>query len=199
MPEIPETRESLLLQIQSPENKLAWEEFVEIYRPVVYGVAVSRGLQHADALDLVQNVFVSVANSIAHWEKSHSRVRFRHWILRIAKNATINALTRRPADRAIGGEGLPTELFEQPQTDSASEIDLNLEYKRQLYLCAAEKVRQRVTAANWTAFELTTVKGVSIEDAAQELGKSVGAVYAVRSRIMKRLVELVSKLEEAYE
>lgn len=196
--EIPETRESLLLQIQSPENRAAWEEFVEIYRPVVYGVAVSRGLQHADALDIVQMVFVSVANSIARWEKQGEKTRFRNWLLRIAKNATLNSLTRRPPDQGVGGAGLPPELLEQVPGDAPSELELDLEYKRQLYLRAAEKVRQKVTEANWMAFELTAVEGVSIEDAAQELGKSVGAIYAARSRIMKQLSDFVSQLEQAY-
>lgn len=199
MKEIPETRESLLLQIQSPENRSAWEEFVEIYRPVVYGIAVSRGLQHADALDLVQTVFVSVANSIDRWVKQDEKTRFRNWLLRIAKNATINALTRRPIDQAVGGKGVPQALIEQATSDAPSEIELDLEYKRQLYLRAADKVRAKVSESNWMAFELTAVEGVSIEEVAQDLGKSVGAIYAARSRIMKQLADIVSQLEESYE
>lgn len=199
MKEIPDTRESLLLRIQSQEDRLAWEEFVEIYRPVVYGIATSRGLQHADALDLVQTVFVSVAKSIERWEKRDNKSRFRHWLLRVAKNATINSLTRRPLDQAIGGEGLSKELIEQATWDAPGDLELDLEYKRQLYLRAAEKVRAKVTEANWMAFELTAVEGVSIEDVARELGKSIGAIYAARSRIMKQLSDIVSQLEESYE
>ena len=199
MNEIPETRESLLLQIQSPENRSAWEEFVEIYRPVIYGIAVSRGLQHADALDLVQIVFVAVANSIARWEKQSETTRFRHWILRIAKNATINALTRRPLDQGRGGEGLQPELDEHVRWDAPSDDELDMEYKRQLYLRAADKVQQKVTTDNWMAFQMTAVEGISIETAAAELGKSVGAIYAARSRIMRQLSEFVAQLEESYE
>ena len=199
MKEIPETRESLLLQIQSQENKLAWEEFVEIYRPVVYGVAISRGLQHADALDLVQTVFVSVANSISKWEKTNENSRFRNWLLRIAKNATINALTRQPIDKAVGGDGLADEIMEARQWNAPSEYELDLNYQRQLYLRAAEQVRTKVSKANWLAFELTAVNGLSIEEVALELDKSVGAIYATRSRIMKQLSDIVSRLEESYE
>ncbi len=198
MNEIPETRNSLLLRIRSQENREAWEEFVEIYRPVVYGVAVSRGLQHADALDLVQTVFVSVANSISRWEKLNEKSRFRHWLLRVAKNATINAIGRRPPDRAIGGDGFPQEQMEQLDRNVPSEHELDLEYQHQLYLQAAEKVRGRVTDENWTAFKLTAIEGVSIEEASRELGKSVGSIYATRSRIMKQLSSIVSQLEESY-
>lgn len=197
--EIPETRNSLLLQIKSQENKEAWEEFVELYRPVVYGVAISRGLQHADALDLVQTVFVSVANSISNWEKSNEQSRFRNWLLRVAKNATINAVTRRPPDQAIGGDGFPQEEVQPLRQDFPSEQELDLEYQRQIYVRAAEHVRTRVAEDNWTAFKLTAIDGVSIEQASQELGKTVGAIYAARSRIMKQLSNFISKLEESYE
>lgn len=199
MKEIPETRESLILQIQSPQNRLAWEEFVEIYRPVVYGLAVSRGLQHADAMDLVQTVFISVVNSISHWEKQGEKTRFRNWLLRIAKNATINAVTRRPPDQGIGGDGIPNETLDQLSGGGISEHELDLAYKRQLYLQAAEKVRQKVSHENWMAFEMTAIEGLAIEAVARELGKSVGAIYAARSRIMRQLSDVVSQLEESFE
>lgn len=199
MNEIPETRDSLIVGIQSQQNKEAWEEFVEIYRPVVYGVAISRGLQHADALDLVQLVFVSVAKSISRWEKSSEKTRFRNWILRVAKNATINAITRRPPDQALGGEGFRNEQMEAVSSESPSELELDIEYQRQLYLRAAERIRSCVSQENWTAFQMTAVDGISIEQASKELGKSAGAIYATRSRIMKQLSKLVSQLEESYQ
>ncbi len=199
MKQLPETRDSLLLQLQSQENKEAWEEFVEIYRPVVYGVAVSRGLQHADALDLVQVVFLSIANSIGRWEKLDEKTRFRNWLLRVAKNATINAMTRRPRDRALGGSGWLPDYVANGHWDSPSEHELNLEYQRQLYRRAAEIVRTRVSDENWTAFQLTAIEGMPMEQASQEIGKSIGAIYAARSRIMKQLSSLVSTLEASYE
>ena len=199
MKQIPETRDSLILQLKSAENRDAWEEFVELYRPVVYGVAVSRGLQHADALDLVQVVFLSVANSIARWEKSNEKTRFRHWLLRVAKNATINAMTRRPQDRGLGGDHWIPEHVGNGRWSSPSEPELDLEYRRQLYRRAAETIRTRVSEANWNAFQMTAVEGMSIEQAAHELGKTVGSIYALRSRIMKQLSSLVSDLEAAYE
>ena len=160
---------------------------------------MSRGLQHADALDLVQTVFVSVANSIVRWEKQDGQTRFRNWLLRVAKNATINALTRRPPDQAIGGDGLPVDRLENGDRNNPTEGELDIEYKRQVYLRAAETVRTRVTKANWKAFEMTAIDGLSIEQVAKELGKTTGAIYAARSRIMKQLSEIVSKIEESYE
>jgi len=197
--ELPETRDSLLLKIRSSDNQEAWEQFAEIYRPVVYGLAISRGLQHADAMDLVQTVFVSIVNSISKWEKSNSRSRFRNWLLRVAKNATLNALTRRPPDRAKGGEVSPAgEEFGFDPEDRCL-ADLELEYRRQIFLRAAEEVQCKVSKESWAAFRLTAIERISIEDAAKEVGKSVGAVYATRSRIMKELTRIVSRMEESFQ
>ena len=45
----PETRESLLARLNSPQSDEGWREFAAIYRPLVYRVAKAKGLQHADA------------------------------------------------------------------------------------------------------------------------------------------------------
>ena len=37
----PPARESLILNLRDPQDRRAWEEFVELYRPVVYRVARS--------------------------------------------------------------------------------------------------------------------------------------------------------------
>ena len=101
--EFPETRESLLAQVRSPANREAWDDFALIYRPVIYRLARRRGLQDADAQDLAQRVLMAVASAIGSWEKSNESVRFRHWLRRVARNAIVNALSRRPHDRAAGG------------------------------------------------------------------------------------------------
>lgn len=78
MTEFPETRDRLLVQVRSPANREAWDEFALIYRPVIYRLARHRGLQDADAQDLAQRVLMSVAAAIGRWEKSDESVRFRH-------------------------------------------------------------------------------------------------------------------------
>jgi RNA polymerase sigma-70 factor, ECF subfamily len=99
----PETRDSLLVQVQNPANRDAWELFAQIYRPVIFRTARARGLQHADASDLSQQVLMAVASAIGDWEKRDESTRFRNWLGRVTRNAILNALMRRPKDRAAGG------------------------------------------------------------------------------------------------
>ena len=196
MTEFPETRDSLLVQVRSPGNREAWDQFVQIYRPVIYRLARSRGLQDADAQDLAQQVLIAVASAIATWEKSDEQIRFRHWLRRVARNAIVNALSRRPFDRAVGGSSAQTFLMDQHGDSPQSDAEIELEYRRELYLRAARQVRVDVEPETWRAFELTVIQEMDMDEAALALNKSIGAIYVARSRIMQRLREIIRELEE---
>ncbi|MFN0055056.1 MAG: hypothetical protein ACKV0T_23025 [Planctomycetales bacterium] len=56
----PDTRESLLLRIRDSQDREAWQEFVSIYRPLIYRVARRHGLKNADAQNLAQEVLPKV-------------------------------------------------------------------------------------------------------------------------------------------
>lgn len=194
MSEFPETRDSLLVQVQDPANRDAWELFAQIYRPVIVRIALARGLQHADAQDLSQQVLMAVASAIGHWEKRDESTRFRHWLSRVTKNAILNALMRRPMDLAVGGSSVEEFLREAVDRDGATTALIETELRRELYLRAAEMVKVEFRPDTWQAFELSVAGDLTTEEVAAKLGKSVGAIYTARSRIMFRLREVISEL-----
>ncbi len=196
MTEFPETRATLLVHVKSPENREAWEEFVVIYRPVIYRIARRRGLQDADAQDLAQNVLARVASAIDRYEQQPG-IRFRHWLRRISGNAILSFLTRKPHDIAAGGTAAHDLLSERPEGSPEFEQELSTECMREQYLRAAAIVRSDVNAETWQAFDLTVIQGISCEEAALIIGKSIGTVYAARSRIIKRLREQIGRMREA--
>src|SRR5690348_3236895 len=118
----PETRPSLIIRLKNRADDEAWFEFTEIYRPLVFRLACRRGLQAADADDLVQHVLSSVARVIDRWEDEPHRAQFRTWLSRIATNAILNALTRRPHDRATGDSNLQELLDEHPAAGPDSDL-----------------------------------------------------------------------------
>ena len=194
--QFPDTRASLLLQLQVGDDHEIWQEFVTIYRPIIYRLARKRGMQDADAQDLAQQVLLSIVGSIERWQKTDESVRFRHWLRRVAKNAICNALTRRPHDRAVGGTSIQAFLESQCVVDDKFENEVELEYRRELFLRAASTVRRDVAAETWEVFQLAVIEGVPIEEIAARMSKSVGAAYAARGRVMNRLRRLVEKMEQ---
>ena len=195
MSEMPETRESMLLQIRDLEDAAAWEQFVAVYRPAMYRLARRRGLQDAEAEDLAQQVMINVSRAIGGWRKEAERGTFRSWLLRIARNAIVNALSRGPLDAARGGTSVLEQLAQCPAAEDELVTLIDDEHRRAVFRWAAEEVRLEFQEATWLAFWLTTGEGYSVDQAAKELGKSVGSVYAARSRVMRRLKEKAHEFE----
>lgn len=195
MPEFPETNESLIVRVKDPANQTAWEEFERLYRPVIFRIARAKGMQHSDALDVVQQVLLAVASAIGSYEKANDQVRFRNWLSRVTRNAILKSLTRQPWDRSPGGSNMLDLLSEVPDADAATETLISLEYRRELFWRAADHVRAAVQEPTWLAFELTVLKGMPIEQAAEALAMSIGSVYAARSRVMRKLRSAVEALD----
>ncbi len=76
MVESPRTRESLILRLPTATDAAAWQEFAAIYEPLVYRFARRRGLQDADARELVQNVFVAVSRAVVDWRPNPTGASF---------------------------------------------------------------------------------------------------------------------------
>lgn len=196
MSDYPETSASLIARIQDPANGAAWAEFEALYRPVIFRSARTKGLQYADAFDLVQHVLMSVAAAIDKYERQENGPPFRNWLSRVTRNAILKALTRKPHDQAEGGSKILDVLSEVSSPDEEVEAIIQLEYRRELFHRAAGQIRLEVTEPTWLAFEMTVVQGTSIERAASQLKVSVGNIYAARSRVMKRFRDIVFELSE---
>lgn len=195
----PETRASLLIRIRDPEDQEAWHDFVQIYRPVIYRMGRRQGLQDADAEDLSQQVLMKIGQAIERWEPDRRRGLFRTWLYKVAHNAILNALTRGPKDRPFQHDD-PRWLFEQKPSREGPDSDvLKLEFRREVFHWAARQIRQEFKQGTWDAFWLTAVDSLTIEQAGEKLKKSPGAIYAARSRVMKRLNEKIQEFDAAVE
>ena len=183
------------MRLKDRADQEAWYEFSEIYRPVVFRLARHKGMQHTDAEDLTQQVLAAVAKAVDRWQIDPERARFRTWLHRIAHNAILNALTRGAPDRGSGDTGMQALLSQQPATEGPDSDLLRTEYRREVFRWAAKQICDEFRPTTWQAFWLTAVDGVSVENAAHRLDKSEGAVYAARSRVMRRLREKVHELE----
>jgi RNA polymerase sigma factor (sigma-70 family) len=196
MTDSPATRQSLLARLKNPRDEQAWAEFVAIYTPLIDRVARAKGLQAADAADLTQDVFRAVAGAIDRFDPDPARGSFRSWLFRIARNLMINLLAaRRVRPQATGDSDVQELLDRVPAPDGAETALFDVEYRRRIFLWAADQVRGEFRQSTWQAFWLTTVEGQDPRTAAQAIGISVGAVYIARSRVMARLKSIIEQVE----
>ncbi len=199
MSEWPETSESLILRVKDPQDAAAWTQFLAIYRPVVYRLARRRGLQHADADDLAQSVFLSISRAVGQWELEDDAPQFRNWLGRIAHNAILNALSRGKPDQATGSSSVQLLLGEVPASDDAMTTALIHESRMEAFRWAAREVESEFTEMTWAMFQETAVEGRPVAEVAEALGRSTGAVYVARCRVMQRIKERVNDVSDILE
>ena len=199
MLDAPLTRESLLVRIRDGRDHEAWRQFVELYAPLVYGFARKRGLQDADAADVMQDVLRSVARAAGRLNYDPSRGTFRGWLYTVARNKVFNFLDagKNRLGRGSGDTGVREKLEAQPDPESSLAASWEEEYERSLADVAMRRVQAEVQPATWKAFWQTAVEGRSAREAGEAVGLSAGAVYVARSRVLARLKEEVQRLREA--
>ncbi|PQO38617.1 sigma-70 family RNA polymerase sigma factor [Blastopirellula marina] len=193
----PETHESLICRVKDPHDELAWNQFMTIYRPVIYRLAREKGLQHADSEDLVQRVFTSLAQAMADWEPRQNGPLFRNWLGRIARNAILNALSRAKPDRPTGSTTVNALLNEIPVEGETDSVLLR-ESRLQAFRWAAGEVEREFNKSTWIMFRETAIEGRSVSEVALQVGKTAGAVYIARCRVMQRIKEKIDEIPDIW-
>lgn len=197
--ESPLTRASLLVQIRDGANHRAWQEFVQLYGPVVYGFARKRGLQDADAADLMQDVLRSVSTAIGRLDYDRQQGTFRGWLFTITRNKIFNFVAARKIRPQGSGDTTTNRLLDAQPGDSGGSDAWELEYQRRLAGIAMDRIKAEFQEKTWQAFWLTAVEGQGAADVARRIGLSPGAIYVAKSRVLARLKDEVETLRQQEE
>jgi RNA polymerase sigma factor (sigma-70 family) len=201
MAEAPLTRVSLLNRLKDGGDAEAWSSFVRLYGPVIYGFARKRGLQDADAADMMQEVMRSVARNAVKMDYDPKRGTFRGWLYTVTRNKIYNFLSaQKNRARAVGDDANQERLESLPDgTDNQADADWEREYQRGVSAKAMERVKGEFQPNTWRAFWGTAVDGKPAAEVGAELEMTSGAVYVAKSRVLARLREEVRVLQDEAE
>lgn len=199
MTQSPTTQPSLIVRLRDPSDRDAWQRFVELYAPVIYGYFRKWSLQDADADDLTQEVLQVVLRRTDSFEHGGVQGTFRAWLHAIARNKFQHFLARRRRKGQARGDTATVEMMEAIPSREEDAGLWERECERRLFAWAAEQAQARVDPSTWQAFWQTAVDGKSGEEVAEALGMSVGAVYVAKSRVIARLRNLIREIGETEE
>jgi len=192
----PTTRASLLLRLRDPRDHEAWGEFVSLYEPVVYRVLRRSGLQDADALEVLQDLFLAVSHNIDRWKHGAEYGSFRGWLRQVTRNLVISWVRRQRRQLATTPVDLDSLLDSHPDEADRETDEFDREVRRALFRKASEQVRTEVRPLTWQAFFDVAVSGLSVDETARKLGMTNGAVRVAKCRVISRLGAIVTELEK---
>ena len=187
------TRVSLLarLNAESPDEQ-AWGEFVRSYGPLIYQWCRKRGLQEADSEDVTQQVLLRLAQKMSTFVYDR-RGSFRAYLKTVTRYAVADFL----ADRSQAGTG--DSAVVQALQGVAAREDLEQElaqlFDRELLDEAIARVRERVEAHTWEAFQLTALEGLSGAATAARLGIKVATAFKAKNKVQHMLTAEIARLE----
>jgi RNA polymerase sigma-70 factor (ECF subfamily) len=174
------TRPSLLVRLRDGTDGDAWRNFAALYTPLVYGYAIRRGLQHADAADVAQEVLMEVARCIRGFEYSPDKGKFRDWL---------GLVTR----RRIGKLFRKTAVTTGPDADgiaaAASDTEWTTAFHAHVLEAALARIRPEFQEKTWEAFREHWLRDQPADVVASRNGMTLAALYIAKSRVLKRLRE----------
>jgi RNA polymerase sigma-70 factor (ECF subfamily) len=178
-----------LLQEARAGDPGAWGRLARLYGPLVYQWGRRRGLPAPDAEDVVQEVFLTVAGKLAQFRRGRPGGTFRGWLWAITRNKVGDWLRRQAAGaRAVGGTDAQRRLLEAalPEGDDGPPPDTAGLYQRALDLIRAE-----FDERGWEVFRRLVMEEQGPADVAAAVGLSRSAVYVIKSRVLRRLREVL--------
>lgn len=190
------TTSTILHGLRDYENRVAWGRFIDRFRRPIVRFARNAGLTDNDAEDVAQDALAAFAEAYRRGDYNAEKGRLSRWLFGIAHNHILRH-RRGDARRAAKVVQAGNTTFWQNVEDEETAADVwDREWEQALYRECIERVRPEFEPATLEAFELVMREDARPADVAEKLGVSVRSVYNAKHRILKRLRELRSDLEE---
>ena len=190
------TNTILLDGLRDPRNDSVWREFDQRYRPVIEAFARKLGLSDADAADAAQETLTDFVRDYRAEKFDRNRGRLRSWIFGIARHRVIDQLRARARRREWRGESALGDEAGQDELTPLWEAEWRRAMLRQAMreLYASPKLEPRTIQA----FERVAFEQRPAAEVATEVGMTVEQVYVAKSRVVQRLRQILSELEEVW-
>lgn len=182
------THASLLARLGDGGDSTVWAEFCDRYEQLIRGFVRRQGIVGADADDVVQDVLLGLTRALPGFVYDPAKGKFRSYL----KTAVLHAIfarsrQKRPV-RALG-EGSTADVA-GPE-ESQSEQMWEDEWRQYHLRLAMRTIRAQFSASDLAAFDAYVGAGRDAAEVAADLGISLDRVYQAKSRILKRLGEVI--------
>lgn len=168
----------------------AWREFVERYGELIRGFCRSRGVLGADCDDVVQDVLLSLAKAMPGFKYDPAKGKFRSYL----KTVTLHAIFRKSGQKQPGAALQDFEsLTHAAAGDEAVDATWEQEWRRYHLRRAMQVVDAEFSSRDRLAFSRYAVGGEDAVVVSRDLGVSVDALYQIKTRITRRLAQLIEQ------
>lgn len=183
------THISLLERLGKTSDELAWGEFCRRYGDLIRNFARVQSLQPSDCDDVLQDVLVALAKAMPGFTYDPAKGKFRSYLKTVALHVIFARSRQKRGEVALEDIGTAVE-----QDSAASSIDALWDAQwRQYHLRQAMiTIEAEFSAGDLAAFQRYAIAGKPVREVAEELQMSADQVYQAKSRILRRLSQVIA-------
>lgn len=183
------THATLLARLSDGRDAVAWHEFCNRYGDLIRAFARQRGLQPSDCDDIVQDVLTALTSSMRGFEYDRAKGKFRSYLKTVTIHAIFARLRQKKGEVAL-------EEVKAAADAAAANRDVDGQWDsewRQYHLRhGLRTIRAEFSEADFAAFEMYAISRRPAQQTAESLNMSVDQVYQAKSRMLRRLAEVVA-------
>ena len=189
----------LLEGLKNPDNQTVWRQYVERYRPLLVRHGRRLGLGADDAEDVAQHALLSFCKAYQGGKYDRDKGRLRDWLFGNVRNEIRN-WRRQHQQREVQVASRPsqTDFFAQLGDEDRWEQVWEQEWRDAVMRQCLQEVRREVDPKTFEAFELFASRGWPAARVAEQLGLTANAVFIAKHRILRRIRELLPRMETVW-
>ena len=183
------THVSLITRLREGIDPAAWREFEDRYGDLIRSVGLRRGLQPADCDDVAQEVMLALTRSLPGFVYDSQRGRFRGYLKTITGHIIFQKLRQNRGHRALSTDDAVADVDD----DASMDVLWETEWRQYHMRLAMRTIENEFNELDRLAFTQYTLEGDSASATATAVGLSIDQVYQAKSRILRRLSELIEE------
>jgi RNA polymerase sigma factor (sigma-70 family) len=180
MPVTPDDKELLLLFREAKTKELAYTSIVKKYQEKLYWHIRRLVVDHDDANDVMQNVFIKVWKGLENFRED---AQLYTWLYRIASNESITFLEQQKKRASVSIDDVPGGLSDKLMADKDFDAS-KLEWKLQLAI-------QQLPEKQRIVFNLRYYDEMPYEEMSRVLETSEGALKASYHHAVKKIEDFI--------
>ena len=196
------TRSSVIRAVADTENQAAWNRLFDLYAGFVFSIARHKGLNDADADDMVQVVFADLARNLPTFQYDRAKGKFRSYLTGLVRWRVMDRLkaSKRDADlKAAVGEELKAETKEDfweraRRADAGDDGFSEREWQAAALDKALRLMKPDVRPEHYAAFIASYIEGQDTELVMRLYGLTRDNLYQIRTRLTAKLREKVAEV-----
>jgi RNA polymerase sigma-70 factor, ECF subfamily len=186
------THATLLARLSGGGDAVAWREFCDRYEELIRAFARRRGVNPADCDDVLQDVMLALTKSMPGFRYDPAKGKFRSYLKTVTLHAISRKFRQNPGAVPLGTDDGSVSRAVEDETEDTWEAEW-----RQYHLrTAIRTIQTEFNRADLEAFERYGIGGEEVAVVAQSLSMSADQVYQAKSRVLRRLGQVIAKQVE---